>query len=208
MDLEDRPVTSGDDAKRTICALGEHFYALGWVSGTGGGISIKHADRVYMAPSGVQKELLTPEVIYELDAQGEVLAGPTGCYTVSQCRPLFLAAMELRGAGAVIHTHSKRALYATLAFDKHVVLTKLEMMKGLAGVGYDDVHEVPIIENTAHECDLADSLSAAIRANPKAHAVLVRRHGMYVWGRDWREAKRHAECYDYLLDVAVEMRRL
>ena len=31
----------------------------------------------------------------------------------------------------------------------------------------------------------------------------VRRHGMYVWGEDWREAKRHAECYDYLLDIAA-----
>ena len=47
-----------------------------------------------------------------------------------------------------------------------------------------------------------------MQAFPKAHAVLVRRHGMYVWGEDWREAKRHAECYDYLLDIAVEMRRL
>jgi ribulose-5-phosphate 4-epimerase/fuculose-1-phosphate aldolase len=82
------------------------------------------------------------------------------------------------------------------------------MMKGLRGVGYDDVHEIPIIENTAHECDLKDSLVMAMRAFPKAHAVLVRRHGMYVWGEDWREAKRHAECYDYLLDIAVEMRRL
>ena len=210
MTLEDRPVQSGDDAKRLICELGARFYALGWVSGTGGGISIRHGGRVYMAPSGVQKELLTPEVVYELDEDGEVKAGPPAAsgFTVSQCRPLFLAAMKLRGAGAVIHTHSKRALLATLAFDREVVLTKLEMMKGLAGVGYDDVHAVPIIENTAHECDLADSLSAAIQAYPKAHAVLVKRHGIYVWGKDWREAKRHAECYDYLLDVAVEMRRL
>ncbi|HEY4221257.1 MAG TPA: methylthioribulose 1-phosphate dehydratase, partial [Myxococcota bacterium] len=207
MDLEDRPVRDGDDAKRLICALGRRFYELGWVSGTGGGISIKLGERVYMAPSGVQKELLTPETIFALDVSrggdGEVVGGPPASsgFTVSQCRPLFLAAMKLRGAGAVIHTHSKRALLATLAFDREVVLTKLEMMKGLRGVGYDDTHAIPIIDNTAHECDLADSLSAAIEKYPQAHAVLVKRHGMYVWGADWREAKRHAECYDYLLDV-------
>lgn len=208
-EIEDRPVESGDEAKRLICALGRRFYTQGWVSGTGGGICIKHGERVYMAPSGVQKELLVPSAIYELDLDGEVRAGPDpkAGLSVSQCRPLFLAAIKLRDAGAVIHTHSKRALLATLAFDKEVVLTKLEMMKGLRGVGYDDVHRVPIIENTAHECDLADSLSDAIRAHPAAHAVLVKRHGIYVWGSDWREAKRHAECYDYLLDVAVEMRR-
>ncbi len=209
VDLEDKPVGSADDAKRVICALGRRFYTQGWVSGTGGGISIRHDGRTFMAPSGVQKELLTPDVIFELDDDGEVKAGPPASsgFTVSQCRPLFLAAMKLRGAGAVIHTHSKRALFATLAFDREVVLTKLEMMKGLRGVGYDDVHRVPVIENTARECDLADSLSAAVAGYPDAHAVLVRRHGVYVWGADWREAKRHAECYDYLFDVAVHMRR-
>ncbi len=208
--LEDRPVASADDARRLLCELGRRFYALGWVSGTGGGISVRHGDRVFMAPSGVQKELLTPDVIFELDLQGDVRGGPPASsgLGVSQCRPLFLAAMKLRGAGAVIHTHSKHALYATLAFDREVVLTELEMMKGLKGVGYGDVHRVPVIENTAHECDLADALSAAIGSHPQAHAVLVRRHGVYVWGADWREAKRHAECYDYLFEVAVAMQQM
>ena len=38
--------------------------------------------------------------------------------------------------------------------------------------------------------------------------VIVAGHGVYVWGRDWVEAKRHAECYDYLFGAAVEMHRL
>lgn len=210
LQLSNRPVASAAEAKSVICALGRHFYDLGWVSGTGGGISVKHDGRVFMAPSGVQKELLSPEMIFELDERGEVLAGPAAStgYTVSQCRPLFLAAMELRCAGAVVHSHSRSAVLATLAFENQVRITRLEMLKGLRGVGYDDVHDVPIVENTAHECDLTDSLVGAIRSFPQAHAVLVRRHGIYVWGRDWQEAKRHAECYDYLLDIVVEMKKL
>lgn len=35
----------------------------------------------------------------------------------------------------------------------------------------------------------------------------MRRHGVYVWGSDWEEAKRHAECYDYLFDFYVRMRQ-
>lgn len=204
-----------DEAKALICALGRRFYQQGWVSGTGGGISLKVGDDVVMAPSGVQKELLSPEMMFVLDARGwrgEVKAGPPASLglTVSQCRPLFLAAMELRGAGAVIHTHSKAALLATLrgtapkATDR-VVLHELEMLKGLRGVGYHDWHEVPVVDNTAHECDLADALRAAIAAFPHSHAVLVRRHGVYVWGKDWIEAKRHAECYDYLFDVVTQL---
>ena len=206
-ELADRPVTTAEEAKAVLCALGRRFYQQGWVSGTGGGMSIRLGERVFMAPSGVQKELLRPEMIFELDSAGHVVHGPAD-QQVSQCRTLFLAAMQLRGAGAVIHTHSRHALLATMAFPDRVVMTQLEMMKGLHGVGYQDIHEVPIIENTAQECDLQGALEGAMRAFPHAHAVLVRRHGMYVWGEDWREAKRHAECYDYLLDIVVELRRL
>ena len=63
------------------------------------------------------------------------------------------------------------------------------MQKGLEGYGAFDTVNVPIINNTAHECDLADSLGEAIRNNPRSYAVLVRNHGMYVWGKDWKQAK-------------------
>jgi methylthioribulose-1-phosphate dehydratase len=197
-----------------IVALCRRFYDLGWVSGTGGGISVRLGDRVFMAPSGVQKEMIQPEWIFELNLAGDVVSGPPSAtgFTVSQCRPLFLAAMKLRGAGAVIHSHSRTAVVATLLAERlkqeHVTLTHLEMLKGLAGVGYSDVHRVPVIANTAHECDLADSLITAIETNPAAHAVLVKRHGIYVWGNDWLAAKRHAESYEELLAQAAEMTRL
>ena len=43
---------------------------------------------------------------------------------------------------------------------------------------------------------------------PNTFAVLVRRHGVYVWGKDWIEAKTHAEVYDYLFGAVVEMKKL
>ncbi len=214
MSLRPTPIESADDARRVIVELCQRMYAAGWVSGTGGGISVRLGDRVFMAPSGVQKEMIQPEWIYELSLAGDVVSGPDAAlgFAVSQCRPLFLAAMQQRGAGAVIHSHSRNAVVATLLAEKagssHVTLTKLEMLKGLRGVGYNDVHRVPVIDNTAHECDLRDSLSAAIDDNAGVHAVLVKRHGMYVWGDDWLAAKRHAECYDELLGTYAEMARL
>ncbi|MBM4280877.1 MAG: methylthioribulose 1-phosphate dehydratase [Deltaproteobacteria bacterium] len=212
--LRPEPVHTADDARAVIAALCQRFYAAGWVSGTGGGVSLRLGDRVFMAPSGVQKEMIQPDWIYELNRKGDIVAGPDPAlgFTVSQCRPLFLAAMRLRDAGCVVHSHSRAAVVATLLAEKararHVTLTHLEMLKGLKGVGYADIHRVPVIDNTAHECDLADSLTAAIADNPGVHAVLVKRHGAYVWGDDWLAAKRHAECYDELFSQAVEMHRL
>lgn len=40
-----------------ICELCALFYDQNWVTGTGGGMSIRHNNLVYIAPSGVQKEV-------------------------------------------------------------------------------------------------------------------------------------------------------
>lgn len=197
-----------NDPRTLICELCRQFYAQGWVSGTGGGISIKDGDRVYMAPSGVQKERLRPEDLFELDEDGTVRRAPAQGAKLSACAPLFFNAFRLRGAGAVLHSHSLNAMLATLVFDDAVRITHLEMIKGIRGHGYHDELVVPIIGNTAHECDLADTMASAMEAYPATQAVLVERHGVYVWGRDWVEAKTHAECYDYLFEAAVEMKRL
>lgn len=50
-----------------ICSLCYQFYGHGWVTGTGGGISIKQDKHVYLAPSGVQKELMKPTDIFVMD---------------------------------------------------------------------------------------------------------------------------------------------
>lgn len=197
------------DSRMLICELGRAFYSLGWVSGTGGGICIREGDHVLVAPSGVQKERLDATQMFTLGLDGEVIARPDDpALRPSECSSLFLKAITLRGAGAVIHSHSMHAVLATLLFDDEFAISHLEMIKGISGMAYGDRLVVPIIDNTARECDLADSLEEAILAYPNTHAVLVRRHGVYIWGKDWIQAKTHAECYDYLFRAAVEMRRM
>jgi methylthioribulose-1-phosphate dehydratase len=197
------------DPRSLIVELCKQFYTQGWVSGTGGGISIREGDRIFIAPSGVQKERLAPDDLFVLDRRGDVVERPRDeALRVSECQPLFLAAYNQRNAGAVLHSHSENALLATLVFDDVFEITHLEMMKGISGIGYHDVLRVPIIENAARERDLAESMAKAIDAFPDTHAVLVRRHGVYVWGKDWVQAKTHAECYDYLFGAAVRMKSL
>jgi methylthioribulose-1-phosphate dehydratase len=192
-----------------ICELARSFYDLGWVSGTGGGICIRSGDTVVIAPSAVQKERMAPEQMFTIALDGSILTRPDDpALKPSECSSLFLKAINLRGAGAVIHSHSLHAVMATLLFEAELAVSHLEMIKGIAGMGYHDRLVVPIIENTARECDLADALEEAILAYPATYAVLVRRHGVYVWGADWVQAKTHAECYDYLFRAAVEMRRM
>ncbi|KAJ8329783.1 hypothetical protein BDV3_003960 [Batrachochytrium dendrobatidis] len=194
-----------------LCRL---FYTLGWVTGTGGGITIKKDNHIYIAPSGVQKERLESVHLYVLTCSKEIVVSPPPALLLkpSQCTPLFYNAYDLRNAGACIHTHSQNAVLATLLYDKEFVITHQEMIKGIrkgetsTNYKYYEKLVVPIIENTAEEEDLKERMEAAMKAYPDTNAVLVRRHGVYVWGQTWQKAKSMTECYDYLFEIAVKMK--
>ena len=51
-------------------------------------------------------------------------------------------------------------------------------------------------------------MAKAMRAYPESCAVLVRRHGVYVWGESWQKAKSMTECFDYLFEMYVKMKQL
>lgn len=75
----DALVTSDDPLHPAnhICTLCHQFYGHGWVTGTGGGISIRRGEHVFIAPSGVQKELMKPENMFVMDfGSGEYLRKP------------------------------------------------------------------------------------------------------------------------------------
>ncbi|XP_050218822.1 probable bifunctional methylthioribulose-1-phosphate dehydratase/enolase-phosphatase E1 [Mercurialis annua] len=204
--------------------LCRQFYNLGWVSGTGGSITIKvHDDSIpkpnqliIMSPSGVQKERMEPDDMYVLASNGSMLSIPSPkpypykppkC---SDCAPLFLKAYDKRDAGAVIHSHGMESCLVTMLnpLSKEFRITHMEMIKGIKGHGYYDELVVPIIENTAYENELTDSLAKAIDEYPKTTAVLVRNHGIYVWGDSWIHAKTQAECYHYLFEAAIKLYQL
>ncbi|KAJ7364921.1 class II aldolase/adducin N-terminal [Mycena albidolilacea] len=203
-----------------IPELCRNFYQLGWVTGTGGGISIRVGDKVYIAPSGVQKERILPIHMFVLPYPAPsphtdrvFLRRPAAHLKESACTPLFWNAFELRDAGSCIHTHSQHAVMATLLWPGATfTISHQEMIKGVRIAGtaralsYLDTLVVPIIENTPNEEDLKDSMAEAMKAYPDAAGILVRRHGVYVWGSDWEKAKTQAECLDYLFEIGVKMK--
>lgn len=194
--------------KKILCYLLKEFYKNGWCTGSGGGISIRESETsVWIAPSGVQKELVEEEDLFLMDLKGNVIEGNRNL-KCSECTPLFLHAFNLRSAGAVLHTHSIYATLITNIFENEFQCKELEMIKGVVGHKNTDWLRVPIIENTEFENDLAESLKNAIIEYPRSYAVLVRNHGVYIWGPTWEKAKIHAEVYDYLFKAVVKMYNL
>lgn len=215
----DRTMTDPSPAVRSLIAqLCEKFYRDGWATGTGGGVSIRIPTtttsqwRVFVAPSGIQKEDMIGEDIFELDMDGNVVNPPiTPRLRQSACTPLWYVVYRRRPtATCVIHTHSKNTVLATLLDETSSVvrITHLEMIKGVGNHAYDDILEIPVIENRPTEDLLAEQLDQAIVQYPHVNAVLVRRHGIYCWGDSWEQAKTQCESFDYLCECAVECHRL
>lgn len=218
---EDLDVESG---KKLICELMTKFYANGWVTGTGGGITLKVNDTILMAPSSVQKEYLCPENIFELDTNGDIkkegyISGSNDNdkkkLKLSQCHPLFMSAYDVatisdkkNSVNAVLHHHSINSILVTFLFDKHVNITGLEMIKGIIGHENTDCLSIPIILNTPSESQLNERLANAIKLNPKSAAVLVKGHGIYIWGPSWDKVKTQAECYEHLFETIVRLYQL
>ena len=47
----------------------------------------------------------------------------------------------------------------------------------------------------------APGVEAVLADHPNAHGFLIRRHGLYTWGRDLAEAKRQVEILEFLFEV-------
>ncbi|XP_022182459.1 probable methylthioribulose-1-phosphate dehydratase isoform X2 [Myzus persicae] len=203
---------SKDHPRHLIPKLCRQFYANGWVPGTGGGISIKYNDQIFTAPSGVQKEKIEPDdlLVQNLDGEDIIVPEPEKKLSKSQCTPIFMCAYTERNAGAVIHVYSLEAVKLCLLNPENELrITGLEMMKGIfnekTGKFYDNDEElvIPIIENSKYEKDLVETFKLALRKYPSTSAVLVRNHGMYVWGSSWITAKTQLECYEHLFNTTI-----
>ena len=190
-----------------LADIGHHCYARGWALGTSGNYSAvvsRDPFRLAITASGVDKGLLSVGDIVEIDGRGAVV---TGSGRPSAEASLHLTIARARGAGAVLHTHS---IWSTILSDAAtedgteggLAIEGYEMLKGLDGVRTHEHREwLPILDNTQDWTTAAPRVEAMLAEQPGAHGFLIRRHGLYTWGRDLAEAKRQVEILEFLFEV-------
>jgi methylthioribulose-1-phosphate dehydratase len=192
---------------------GREFHRRGWVLGTSGNFSVVLAReplRIAITESSADKGALELEQILQIDEQASVVESIRHSNARhNSAKPsaetlLHLAVIKASGAGAVLHTHS---VWSTLLSDRafpdgRLTIHGYEMLKGLAGVTTHEHEErIPIFENTQDMETLSDVVERMLEQHPEAHAFLIRRHGLYTWGKDLKEAVRHVEILEFLMEV-------
>jgi methylthioribulose-1-phosphate dehydratase len=194
------------DVAACLAEIGKGFYARGWVLGTSGNFSAvisREPLRLAITSTGLDKSSLTPAQFLEMDEAANIVRG--------NGRPSAEALLHLaiaRGveAGGVLHTHS---VWSTVLSGSHasqggIALEGFEMLKGLEGVRTHKHREwLPILENSQDMIELGERVSKTLRECPGIHGFLLREHGLYTWGANLQEAKRHVEILEFLMEVLV-----
>lgn len=203
------PLAGCDEAVEGLREFGRMAWSRGWSLGTSSNYSVvvnREPLELVVTASGMDKGNLGP-----LDF---VRVGNEGCPT-SDHQPkssaetwLHVIAARQPNVGAVLHTHS---VWSTLLSDLYFErggfeIEGYEMLKGLSGI---KTHEtsiwVDIFDNTQDIPSLAKHVSDRFQDSnqPLQHGYLIRRHGLYTWGSDLAEARRHIEIFEFLFECVA-----
>ena len=195
-----------------LVQAGRRFDQRGWVMGTSGNFSVvigRDPLRLAITSSGTFKGELGADQILEMDERAAPV-GAAGARASAEAL-LHLEIVGVRGAGAVLHTHS---IWSTLLSDRFaeargVVIEGYEMLKGLEGIRTHEHREwLPIVENDQDMARLSGVVRGVLEKHPDAHGFLLRGHGLYTWGADLPQAVRHVEILEFLLEVVGRSHQL
>jgi methylthioribulose-1-phosphate dehydratase len=193
----------------TLRDVGAMFWQRGWSVGTSSNYSLvinREPLELLITASGKDKGRLTRGDFVRVGSNGR----PTieGQPKSSAETLLHVVAANQPEVGAVLHTHS---IWSTLLSDFYhpqggFEISGYEMLKGLDGIGtHDHSAWVEVFDNTQDIPALAEQVRERLAdpADPLTHGYLIRKHGLYTWGRDLDEARRHVEIYEFLFECVA-----
>ena len=195
-------------AAEIITATGE-LSALGWTPATSSNFSMRLDDsHVAVTVSGRDKGRLKPDDIMVVDYAGKAVhegqkpSAETVLHTQLYAR--------LPDVGCVLHTHSLVQTLASRLYAGagHVRFEDYELIKAFRGQETHDTEmDVPVLANNQCMSTLAAQVDVLLDRGT-LWGYLIEGHGLYAWGHDMAEARRHLEALEFLLNCELEMRKL
>ena len=183
--------------------------ANGWTPATAGNFSVRMDEQhAAITISGKDKGRLTEADIIVVDMDNAPVA--------THHRPSAETALHTHlyrrypDVGAVLHTHSPNQTIAGLLFaeEGRVRLRGYELFKALRGHTTHEIElDLPVVPNAQDMRELTASVDAVL-TEPNTWGYLIAGHGLYAWGRDISEARRHLDAFEFMLDCELQLRRL
>ena len=181
----------------------------GWTPATSSNFSRRLDDRhAAITVSGRDKGRLTEADIMVVDFDGRAV----GSDHRPSAETLLHTQLYRRFAevGCVLHTHSPVQTIASrlYASSGHVRFEGYELQKAFAGnTTHEGAVDVPVFANTQDMFELAAQVEAKLDEQC-LWGYLIDGHGLYAWGHDMAEARRHLDAFEFLLGCELELRKL
>ncbi len=198
------------ECARDLAATGRELAALGWTPATSSNFSMRAGPgEIAVTVSGRDKGRLGERDIMRVDLDGRALG--------TELRPSAETLLHtqiyrrLPQIGAVLHTHSRTQTVASRLFAREgrIVLEGYELLKAFSGCDtHESALEVPVFPNTQDMPELVRAVDARLDAGKPLHGYLIDGHGIYAWGRDLAETRRHLDAFEFLLACELDLRSL
>ena len=209
LDLSGLPLKGFEKEIDTLREIGNQFHDRGWSIGTSSNYSVvirREPLELLITASGKDKSNLLGHDFVRVDSGGLPICAAQPKASAETL--LHIAIAEQPDVGSVMHTHS---IWGTLLSDFYVEdngfgIEGYEMLKGLAGVTTHEHSEwVQVFDNTQDISVLAEQIRQCLNdfQSPIQHGFLIWRHGLYTWGRNLDEAKRHIEIFEFLFECVA-----
>lgn len=183
----------------------EQFALRGWFPGNSGNLSLRvgdfQPDQFYYAITSSCRDtsIHTPDNLLFVNAKGEP------CETTN-LKPgpealIHSKIYRMTGCGAIFHVHTvfNNLLSEWYGEGGYVPVQGIELIKQL-GIWEEHAEiRIPIIPNYADISSIANFIPGAIQSD--VPGILLRNHGVYVWGRNAFEAKQHLESFEFIFEV-------
>ena len=183
--------------------------ARGWFPATSGNLSMRVGPiaegrfTFAVTSSGRDKSVNTPQDYLLVNEHGQpaeaTLLKPSAETVIHS------EIYRLTGCGAIFHVHTVNNNLASELYAKRgsVPIDGVELIKAFNIWEEEASIEVPILPNYADIPKIASLIEGAMV--PGVPGVLLRKHGIYAWGANAFEAKRHLEAFEFLFEYAVRL---
>lgn len=206
MSLSNVPAEDKNRVLGELADIKDLFAARNWFPGTSGNLSMRVGEfspesfHFAVTASGKDKSKRTPEDFLIVDQNGKP-AETTGLKPSAETL-IHCEIYRLTGCGAVFHVHTvfNNLISEYYGEQGHVPVQGVELIKAFNIWEENAAIQIPVLPNYADIPSIArlvpDVLNAAVPG------ILLRNHGIYAWGRDAFEAKKHLEAFEFLFEVA------
>ncbi|MCR8660615.1 methylthioribulose 1-phosphate dehydratase [Paenibacillus endoradicis] len=212
MSFDQIPIEQKQEVLNKLREVKEAFAGRNWFPGTAGNLSIRIGDyspeQFYfgVTSSGKDKYENTPEDFIFVDQD----AKPCEATNLKPSAETVIHTEIYRktGAGAIFHIHSVFGAVISEYFwhRRSIPVDGVELIKGLNIWEEEYQLEIPIVSNFLHVPSIVPEITEKL--DPKVPGIFLRKHGIYAWGANAFEAKRHLESFEFIFEYVYRLEML